>query len=115
MIIYTNVLKDGFEFTQLICCLCQNGITKSIIKHLVNKYLHEYGNEKTQIGSIKTIKQAIIYFQWYISFNFYPKLKLSDLINVLDCLLVLLDEKSLRQLRKTWYHYNEELVECRVR
>ena len=102
---YPGLKQAGFEFTQLICCLCQNGITKSIIEYWVEKYLHEYGYDRTQVELVKIIKNSILYFQFYLNLLQSPRLKTSDLVILLDNLLDLLDGDSLKRLRK-YMHIN---------
>ena len=112
---YAGVEQNGIEFTQLICCLCQNGITKSIIKYLVNKYLHEYGYEKTQVELIKIIKVSIYYFFYYLTDSPSPRLTSTDLIILLDTLFDLLDENSLKHLRRIFRNNLDELFHNLVR
>ena len=111
---YPGIQQNDIEFTQLICCLTQNGITKSIIKYLVNKHLDVFGYEKTQIELTKIIKNSIYYFQFYIATNFNQRLKASDLVIILDALFDLLDENSLKRLRRRFRNFLEELFEFQV-
>ena len=106
---YPAIKQAGFEFTQLICCLCQNGITKSIIEYLVDKYLHEYGYERTQVELAKIIKNTFLYFHFYLNIMQNPRLKTTDLVVLLDNLLDLLNGNSLIRLRK-YIHINNIFI-----
>jgi hypothetical protein len=113
--VYPAIKKTGFEFTQLICCLCQNGITKPLIKYLLKKYLHEYGYEQTQFELVKIINNSIYYYHWYINYYSNPRLKSSDLIILLDNLLDLLDENSLQLLRRIFRNNIDEFFDLHAR
>lgn len=92
---------DESRYSQLLPCICQNGIKPNIIKYLIDKYSEIIIASGVQRELTRIVKQSTLFYQYSLFPRAKPKLKPKDLMNILKTVLPLLNESSIKALKRS--------------